>query len=234
MYADRDYVDVTVNIIWNDPGCGLKLELPVAAADRFIGQTSFGIQEYESELEQCSHRFCGVEQDGKMLAVFKRESYGCSMESGKLYLNLINGSIYCAHPVGELPIVDHERHNPYLEVGRHTFHFRLSVCDEGELERLATEFVQKPYALNFYPHGEGKKEAECPLEISDKDIVLSCFRQLSDGSYMVRLMNNLKSERGCICRVLDRTLSLTFGKYEAKTLLYKHGELKELDSLLAL
>ena len=130
--------------------------------------------------------------------------------------------------------MDHERHNPYLEVGRHTFHFRLAVCNEGELERLAIEFMQKPYALNFYPHGEGKKEVECPVEISDKDIALSCFRQLADGSYMVRLMNNLKSERGCICRVLDRTLSLTFGKYEAKTLLYKDGELKELDSLLAL
>ena len=93
MYADRDYVDVTVNITWNDPGCGLKLEIPVATADRFIGQTSFGIQEYESELEQCSHRFCGVEQDGKMLSVFKDGSYGCSLESGKMYLNLINGSI---------------------------------------------------------------------------------------------------------------------------------------------
>ncbi len=234
LYPDRDYVDVTVNITWNDPGCGLKLELPVKNAGRFIGQTAFGIQEYEGELEQCSHRFCGVESDGHMLAVLKDGSYGCSLENGKMYLNLINGSVYCAHPVGDLPIVDSERFNYYLETGRHEFNFRLVACGEREMERLAAEFIQKPYALNVYPHGEGCEKAACPVEISDKNIALICFRELDNGGYMVRLMNDYREKQSCSCRIFDKSLKLDFGRYEAKTLIYRKGELYESDSMLAL
>ena len=232
LYPDRDYIDVKVNVTWNDPGCGLKLEIPVGEGRRFIGQTSFGVQEYESDLEQCSHKFCAVEQEGKMLSVFKDASYGCSLEGDKMYVNLFNGSIYCAHPVGELPIVDKERFQYYLEVGRHTYSFRLALCDENELERLSNEFVQKPYSLNVYPHGDGKADVECPIEISNSNISLSCFRMVDENAYMVRLINNFKESAACTCRVLDKMIELDFGKYEVKTLIYKNGDLVESDSML--
>ena len=234
LYKDYDYVDVTVNVCWNDAGKGLKLEIPAAAVQRFIGQTSFGTQEYELDLEQCSHRFCGVESDGKVLAVFKDGTYGCSVENGKLYLTLLNGSVYCAHPVGNLPIIDEERFNYYLDTGRHEFSFRLALCKENELERMATEFIQKPYTLNAYPHGKGEKKEHSPIELSDNNVTLAAFRMIADGSYMIRLINNYKEGAECECRVFDKTLSLSFGRYEVKTLIYKGGELKESDSMLAL
>lgn len=234
LYADRDYVDVKVNITWNDPGCGLKLEIPVKNSDRFIGQTSFGTQEYESELEQCSHKFCGVESEGDILAVFKDGTYGCSVEGGKMYINLLNGSVYCAHPVGNLPIIDEERFNHYIETGRHEFSFRLTACAEEELERLASEFVQKPYALNCYPHGDGRVAKGGTVEISDANVTVSAFREIADGEYMIRLFNNYREERACSCRVFDKSLELRFGRYEAKTLIYRDGELFENDSMLSL
>ena len=233
-YKDFDYIDVTVNVYWNDEGKGLKLEIPVKEIGRFIGQTSFGTQEYGMESEECSHRFVGVEKDGKVLSVFKDGTYGCSVEDGKLYLTLLNGSVYCAHPIGDLPIIDEERFNYYIDLGRHEFKFRLEVCREEELEKKATAFTQQPYALNFYPHGTGEKREESAIKLSNENVTLSAFRKVDEDTYMIRLINNFSKCAKCDCTVFDKTLCLSFGKYEVKTLLYKNGELKEHDSMLDL
>jgi len=234
LYKDFDYIDVKVNVYWNEAGKGLKMEIPVQEISRFIGQTSFGTQEYEQGLEQCSQRFCGVETGDKVFAVFKDGTYGCSMEDGKLYITLLNGSVYCAHPIGERPIIDEERFNYYIDLGRHEFSFRIEVCREEELEKKAAAFTQKPYALNFYPHGTGTKKETSPITLSEEDIALSSFRKTAFNAYMVRLNNNSKCEKTCVCTVFDKSIALHFGKYEVKTLLYKNGELIESASMLDL
>ena len=234
VYNDLPYVDVKVNVSWNDAGKGLKLEIPVKDLGKFIGQTAFGTQTYEQDLEQCSQRFVAVESGDKMLAVFKSGSYGCSVENGKLYLTLLNGSVYCAHPSGLLPILPDERYYDYIDLGVHEFSFRLEICDRGELERKATEFSQKPYTLNVYPHGKGYSYDSSPVTLSDNDIALSAFRKMDDETYMIRLFNNLDTGRKCTCTVMGASIDLDFGKYEVKTLLYKGGALTEHGSMLTL
>lgn len=234
LYKDFDYIDVTVYVNWNDAGKGLKLEIPLKDLGRFIGQTSFGTQEYGEETEECSQRFVGVEKDGNVLAVFKDGTYGCSLENGKLYITLLNGSVYCAHPIGYLPIIDETRFNRYIDVGRHEFSFRLEVCKETELEKKATAFTQKTYALNFYPHGKGEKKEESLVTLSNENITLSAFRKVLSNTYMVRLVNNFRGETECVCTVFDKSAKLSFGQYEVKTLLYKDSDLKEQDSMLIL
>ena len=234
VYRDLPYVDVKVNTCWNDAGKGLKLEIPLAEMGKFIGQTAFGTQEYCTDLEQCSQRFVGIENGDKVLGVFKSGSYGCSVENGKLYLTLLNGSVYCAHPAGDKPILPDERYYDYIDLGVHEFSFRLEVCDKSELERKATEFSQKPYTLNVYPHGKGISYDNSPVTLSDHNITLSCFRKMDDETYMIRLVNNLDAARTCTCTVAGTALDLSFGKYEVKTLLYKNGTLCEHDSMLML
>ncbi len=234
LYHDYNYIDITVNAYWNDAGKGLKLEIPVADIGRFIGQTSFGTQTFKTDLEECSQRFVGIETGDKVLAVFKDGTYGCSLENGKLYLNLLNGSVYCAHPMGDAPIIDTERFQYYIDLGRHEFTFRLEICDKDDPDRLATAFTQKPFALNFYPHGTGKRYETAPVALSEKSVTLSCFRKVNDDTYMVRLYNGIDGDKTCTCTVFDRFVELSFGKYEVKTLLYKNGELTEQRSMLAL
>ncbi|MBQ9780103.1 MAG: hypothetical protein IJW00_04070 [Clostridia bacterium] len=234
LYKDLNYIDVTVNVYWNDAGKGLKLELPLPEGGIFMGQTAFGTQTYTHDLEQCSQRFVGVFIGDKLLTVFKDGTYGCSYENDKLYLDLLNGSVYCAHPVGDLPIVDDQRFNRYIDLGRHEFTFRLELCDEADLETKAVAFTQKPYALNFYPHGTGERKEKAPVTLSDSVISLSCFRKVDADTYMIRLLNNTADSRACDCTAFGETLSLTFGKYEVKTLLYSGGKLWEHDSMLKL
>ena len=232
VYNDFDYVDVTVNVYWNDAGKGLKLEIPVKEMGRFIGQTSFGTQEYGQGTEECSHRFVGIENDGKTLAILKNGTYGCSVEDGNLYLSLLNGSVYCAHPVGTLPIIDDKRFNKYIDLGRHEFSFRLELLSTEELERKATDFTQKPYALNFYPHGEGEKKETGSINLSNKNVTVTSFRKVADGTYMVRLFNNFSKSATCKCAVFGKSIDLSFGKYEVKTLIFKDEKLVEQDSML--
>ena len=234
LYKDFNYIDVTVNVYWNDAGKGLKLEIPVAEIGKFLGQTAFGTQTYKADLEECSQRFVGMKMGDKVLTVFKDGTYGCSLENGKLYLDLLNGSVYCAHPVGDLPIMDEDRFQRYIDLGRHEFTFRLEVCDECDLDRKATSFTQKPYALNFYPHGTGKRYETAPVILSDPSVTLSCFRKTDADTYMVRLYNGSETGKSCTCDVLGQSLELSFGKYEVKTLLLRNGELTEQRSMLAL
>ena len=234
LYKDFDFIDLTVNAFWNDPGKGLKLEIPIAELGKFIGQTSFGTQTYTQNLEECSQRFVGVEMGDKVLTILKDGTYGCSIEEGKLYINLLNGSVYCAHPVGELPIIDPEEYNRYIEPGRHEFRLRLMVCDRAEMEKEAQKFVEQPYALNFYPHGEGKTHEISPVTVSDDSITLSCFRKTDADTFMARFFNNTADEKSCTVSVWGKSIELDFGKYEVKTLLLREGKLFEHDSMLVL
>ena len=234
LYKDFNYVDVTVNVYWNDAGKGLKLELPLPEEGIFMGQTAFGTQTYTSDLEQCSQRFVGMFIGDKLLTVFKDGTYGCSYENDKLYLDLLNGSVYCAHPIGDRPIMDEERFQPYIDLGRHEFTFRLELCDLNDVERKAAAFTQKPYALNFYPHGTGERHETPAVNLSDKTVTLSCFRKTDPDTYMVRLYNGFDGDKTCTCTVFGKALDLSFGKYEVKTLLYRKGELTEQRSMLAI
>ena len=234
LYKDFNYIDVTVNAYWNDAGKGLKLELPLPEGGIFMGQTAFGTQTYTSDLEQCSQRFVGMFIGDKLLTVFKNGTYGCSYENDKLYLDLLNGSVYCAHPIGDRPIMDTERFQHYIDLGRHEFSFRLELCDLKDVERKAAAFTQKPYALNFYPHGTGERHETPAVTLSDETIALSCFRKVDPDTYMVRLFNGINGDKTCTCTVFGKSIDLSFGKYEVKTLLYKNGELTEQRSMLAL
>ncbi len=232
IYKDFSYIDVDVRVTWNDNGKGLKLAIPFANNGKFIGQTAFGTQTYETDKEQCAQRFCGIDDGEKVSAVYANYIGGCSIENGVTYVTLFNGSVYCAHPLGKLPIVDNLRCNDYLEKGRHSFKFRLSVDNRDELERNAIDFVQKPYVLNAYPHGKGKTERESFVALSNESIVLESLRMVDNSVYALRLFNNNDVGAECTCRVGDKRISLRFGAYEVKTLFFDGNELVEKEYML--
>lgn len=234
VYNDRTYVDVGVDVVWNDDGKGLKLAIPFAREGIFIGQTAFGTQVYTPKLEQCAQKFCGIDDGTRVLSVYANYIGGCSIEKGTLYLTLFNGSVYCAHPIDDLPIVDDLRCNDYMERGRHSFSFRLSVDKRSELEKNATQFTQPPYVLNGYPHGKGRIKREALISLSDTDVTLASMRLLSKDKYAIRLVNNEKRAKTCVCKAFGKEIELSFGEYEVKTLLYEGDTLAESDEMVLL
>lgn len=227
VYDDQAYIDVDVKVVWNEDGKGLKLAIPFANKGIFIGQTAFGTQNYELEREQCAQKFCGIDDGEKVLSLYANYIGGCSVEQGVLYVTLFNGSVYCAHPIDDLPIVDNKRCNDYLEKGRHSFSFRFALGERISLEKNAIEFTQKPYVLNGYPHGKGKEKRDGLVTLSNANVVLTSLRMVEDDVWVIRLFNNYPQTVASDCYAFGKMLELSFGAYEVKTLCYSKGILSE-------
>jgi alpha-mannosidase len=175
-------------------------------------------------------RFVAVENGEKCLAVFNNCAYSFSYANNSLLLTLLNGSAYAAHPIGDRPLVDENRYIHYIEEGRRTFDFRIAVTDRKNLDSQAQQFVQKPYALNVFPHGEGRR-SEDAFTVDNEAISLHAFKRSKKGGYIARLFNNNPSLESCEISVFGVRKKLKFGKFEIKTLKYDGGKLLELKEI---
>ena len=118
-------------------------------------------------------------------------------------------------------------------MGERNFRFRVAVCREEELERLAQEFNQKPYAVNVFPLGEENVKAlPFDLSLSDRNVVLSAMKKSeTEEGYVLRLFNNDSLPKKCVLTLNGRQIDLSFGRYEVKTVIYD-GELRESDRMI--
>lgn len=223
IYKNSDDIDVNVTLFFNDINKTVKLALPVVNAEKVIGQAAFGTEElFSNGQENISQRFTAVKSKDKYVSVFDKSRYGCHFEKDTLFLSLVRGTTYCAHPIGDRQLIPSDRFTKKMDQSEHNYYFRLSVCDEVELERKATEFNRKPYAINVFPLGENVlNKQNFELELSNKNIVLAALKK-SDrrNGYLLRLINNSSTPQSTELTVNGSCLGITFGKYEVKTIYY--------------
>lgn len=232
IYKNNDDVDVHVTLFFHDANKMVKLAVPVVNGGKVIGQTAFGTEElFADGREMISHRFTAVESGEKFVAVLDKSRYGGHFEDGILYLSLVRGTTYCAHPIEDRMLIPDDRYTKKMDQGEHNYFFRLTVCDEISLDRKANEFNRKPYAVNVFPLGERDKESDFAVCISNPNISLVTMKkaQKRDG-YILRLINNYQASQDAVFTVGGATQKLDFGKYEVKTLFYD-GNLQELNRM---
>ena len=230
IYKEFDAIDVNLVVLWNEEGKGLKLKVPTVKRGKYFGQVAFGTENYNADGEENVYqRFLGVDTDEKSLAVLSSGVYSCSKSKKNLYLTLLNGSVYCAHPIGDRPIVDKERFVDYIENGKHRFDFRLIIDDKENVEKRAQEFAETPYSVNMYPHGDGKI-CENGIVLQGKGVVLTSFRKSVSGGYIIRLFNNNSHRSSCRLKIKDTVKRLTLGKYSFVTLYYDGKKIKISES----
>lgn len=160
--------------------------------------------------------------------------YGSHYENGAIYMSLIRGATYCAHPIGDRPLLPQGRFIKKIDQGESVFSFRLSALDAASLERRTQEFVQKPYALNIFPI----KSAHCKLSdfdvsLDDKTVSLVTMKK-ADGKDAVifRLLNNSENDVVTVLNVNSKKIRLSFGRYEVKTIIYADGKLSENSEII--
>lgn len=230
IYKDEPYIDVTLDVLWNQQQETLKLLLPYTqqTKNEFFGQIAYGTETFAKDrTEIAAQHFVSVgDSDGKTLALLSRDTYGYSAEGNDLYVTLMRGIAHCAHPISTFPLLDETRYVPYVEQGKHVFAFRLFYGDKSRLENEAILFNQGLYALNTFPHGNqtGFKDT---VVLSDANVALTACRKTAEGIEL-RLFNNSADERTCALSVSERKTSVHLGKFEVKTLVYTpHGEFVE-------
>lgn len=231
MYKDLPYTDMQADVFWNEQQKALKLKLPTAVNGRFIGQIPFGTDEFAKDGKEINaHRFVGMQDGEHVLTLYNNCTYGFCAEGNDLYATLLRGAAYCAHPIEDRILIDPNRFTPTIEQGRHRFSFRLSYDKAEMLENNAQEFVNPPYSLNFFPHGNGNP-AKSVLQTDNPAISLSAFYPV-DSKYVLRFVNNHSAHNMVAITLCGKRFDQSFAPYEAKAFLYDGKDLVEMDCWL--
>ena len=235
IYKNNDDVDIDVTLYMNDVNKIVKLKVPVAVSGELIGQTAFGTESlFTDARENVAHRFVAVDSHGKCLALLNRGVYGSHFENGCIYMSLVRGATYCAHPIRDRRLIPDDRYTKKIDQGENNYSFRLTVADRSELERKTSEFILKPYALNIFPiPTEGLAKGEFSVELGDGVIAMPTVKKAYGRDAIIfRLLNNTPDDVSTCVKVNGSALELAFGKYEVKTVVYDKGSLSESYELI--
>jgi alpha-mannosidase len=149
-------------------------------------------------------------------------------------MSLVRGATYCAHPIEERELIPTDRFTKKIDQGENRYSFRLTAVDRKHLERKTAEFVEKPYALNIFPipSDEGKTR-DFNIELGGDVITMPALKKAyGREAIIVRLLNNTPEHVDSYIKLNEQYLPLSFGKYEAKTVVYENGVLTESYELL--
>ena len=148
-------------------------------------------------------------------------------------MSLVRGATYCAHPIGHRELVPMDRFTKKIDQGENRYSFRLTVANRNQLERKATEFIEKPYALNIFPIPNNNKFSDFKIELGGDIISMPAFKKAYGKDAMIfRLLNNTPDSVDSYIKLNGKYLPLSFGKYEVKTVVYEDGVLSESYELL--
>ena len=64
---------------------------------------------YKSDSANRGCRLVAIDNNGTCLALLNRDVYGSHFENSALYMSLVRGVTYCAHPIGESPLIPMDR-----------------------------------------------------------------------------------------------------------------------------
>ena len=235
IYKNNDDVDVDVDVYMGDINRIVKLKLPLLASGELIGQTAFGTQRlFTDARENVAHRFIAIDGEGKRPVLMNKDVYGSHYENQALYMSLVRGVTYCAHPIAERALVPSDKFTKKMDQGECSFSFRLSVADRAHLEKKAQEFTQKPYALNVFPVPTEKRERMAfDVRIDNESVCCAAIKK-ADGREAVifRLLNNTDQSTSAEFYVNGAKLYLSFGRFEVKTVVWENGQLVQSNELI--
>ena len=220
VYKNLPYVDVTCNILNSDKLKGVRLGFENETSAKVA--LTYGVEDLTFDYrEKPMHRFMRL---GSGLTVINDGTFSAVGDGAGAYMTLYNGSMHCAHLIGGRPLIDYTRFIAPIEVGYHTFNYRIGNFEVGEEESMATAFNQKQLALIFFPHGKGRK-IDKKWDIP-KWITVQSIRELRSGKE-IRLFNNLDREMTVNTLIDGLSAKIHFKKYEVKTLLRSEHQIVE-------
>ncbi len=235
IYKNDDALDIDVTLFMNDINKIVKLKVPCLLDGEYIGQTAYGENRlFTDGRENAALRYVALKNGEKNLALINNGIYGNSYKDGAIYLNLVRGVTYCAHPINDRSLIPTDRYVKKIDQGENRFSIRMSVLDTKNVAEAAQRFNQKPFLTNAYPlSGNGRESSKPTVIIEDKVVTLEAFKQAdSKNGYILRLLNNTDAPQSTRVTVLDTDTALSFVGYEVKTLVYENGSLYESAEIL--
>lgn len=226
-------IEVEMRVYWNEKSKMLKLSVPTVFDDsKYIGQVAYGVEELLCDgTEVMAQKWCGVvsERHGKMLSCINNGTYGSDFKGGEMRLSLSRSPGYTAldfsgFGITDRPIMCQDRFSPRIDQGERLFNFWVNGGEMKQrmdgIDREALVHNEKPYALSFFPSGEGRKAVSL-VELDDEVIQMTAFKK-AEGSndYIIRLFEPSGMKRETILRIpiFEIVQRIKLGRFELKTL----------------
>ncbi|WP_217596776.1 alpha-mannosidase [Cohnella sp. GbtcB17] len=222
-------IEVQVRLYWQEKDKLLKLSIPTVFGDdyEYLGQTAYGVQRLPVNGDEAvAQKWTAIAEpaaDGRAVTLINDGVYGSDGADGTLRPTLVRGAAYCAHPIGERPILPQDRFLPRIDQGERTYTFWLNAGKREErlaaIEREALALHERPYALSFFPGGLG--ELPSPgIALEGDRAVLTAFKQAEDGDgYIVRLYEPTAEPGSVLLRIPSLGISqrVDLDGFEIKT-----------------
>jgi len=233
IYKDTKYIDISIHLLWNEAHKGLKVKIPLNGQSKYFTQMAFGMETYKPDgVENPGNRYVGVDNDDNCFVVYNKSGIHSYSKKGRdLFITLINGSAFCAHPIEDyLPLTRKDLFVPYADQGVNDFEFRAGVNKKEECEIISQQFCQPIYGTIYFPHGDGINISRESILISNHNIVISALKRLNDGRFIIRLYNcnNVASKTTIKINTIVKDISLK--KYEFVTLIYDKKSIVKTDN----
>jgi len=218
-------VGVEVRILNAEKDKMIKLSVPGALKEKYLGQGMFGTECLMTDGSECvSQQWTATAGEGRMLTLINNGVYGSSFEEGEIRASLLRSAGYTAHPIHDRTILPQDRFSPRIDQGERIYRFVLEGGEQAErianVSRQAQQFNEAPYALSFFPDGgEGGNTQAAVLE--GDGVQLTAMRPSQDGkSLIVRLFESTGKTRKAKIRlpILKVEAEVELGAYEICTL----------------
>ncbi|MBQ7039205.1 MAG: alpha-mannosidase [Clostridia bacterium] len=237
IMSEQDGLKIDVRLVWSEKQETVKMNIPASfKTTSCIGEHAYGREELKRGMtENVSQKYIMLSSSEKAILAVNNGIYGLSFDdkNNSLKITLLRSPAYTAHPIEKRDLVPQDRYMPYIEQGERDYSFRFEIGNTSKISekagRIAQEFNMQPYLLSFYPTGAGKK-ADFALSLSDDIITINAFKKADNGEgYIIRLFNPTEKEQTTKLCAGKTQSSLSFGKYEIKTLRFANGILTETD-----
>ena len=193
-------IGLEIRVHWMETDRLLKLELPFAVGLgqgwRFLGEGAAALSDLPTNGEEAVlHRYRAVDDgQGSSLGVITTGTYAADCTEQRLRLTLLRSPAYCAHPIGDRPLVPQDRHNARMDQGVRTFRFVLEAGPTTErlarLPREADQVNQPPTAINIFPGGSrADRPLSGGLSLDDATVAVLAVKRSEDGAaWIIRLL----------------------------------------------
>jgi alpha-mannosidase len=221
--------ELKMRVYWNQKDTMLKLSVPMKnkiADYTLLGQVAYGYQPLDiNGNEVVAQKWMAVVDKKSDLAMscINNGTYAADFTNSELRLTLLRSPAYAAHPIEDRQVLPSDRFSPRIDQGERQFMFRFNVGKISQrinnLDRESLVANEKPFALSFFPSGEGEIP-KASIHLSDKVVQLSAVKISEDEQAMIiRLFEPTGKKRKTLMSIpwADIEYPMTLGKFEIKT-----------------
>ncbi len=190
LYRGLPFVEIDIDLNWQEPLHILKLEFPFALTDATVtADAAYAVAERRAngEEEPCGHwvALCsgGAPAGGpEGWALINDGKHGYDADGSLLRMSLVRSPAYAHHNPDKLRP---ERHYRYMDLGEHRMRFRLlpigAEASFADVTRAAWEMAEPPVVINEYQHDGSRAALRGLVECSSKSITVTVVKGAEDG-----------------------------------------------------